>query len=182
MDTYSEVGEDFLEHYGVKGMKWGVRKDTSGALSGVPRSTNREARKDAKESARAKMFYGQGAGTRRKLINNSVAAKSKRDPAYKKAFDHHYEQQNLANHASKARGERKRKDVASNTARTARGVKNLVMQNGAPVTVAAVAVYSASQNPAVRKVVKDLGDTTLKTVRDFQSKQRVNDWAKKSGF
>ena len=182
MNTYSEVGEDFLEHYGVKGMKWGVRKDAPAALSGVPRSTNREARKDAKESARAKMFYGTGAGTRRKLINNSVAAKSKRDPAYKKAFDYHYEQQNLANHAVKARRERGRKDKAETVAKTTRGVKNLVMQNGAPVTVAAVAVYSASQNPAVRKVVKDVGNTALKTVRDYQSQQRVNDWAKKNGF
>lgn len=38
--------DDYLEHFGVKGMKWGVR---------------REARKDAKESARAKMYYGEAA-------------------------------------------------------------------------------------------------------------------------
>lgn len=43
-----------LEHYGVKGMNWGVR---------------REAKRDARESVRAQMSYGEGAG------NRSVSAK-----------------------------------------------------------------------------------------------------------
>ena len=41
------VVDEFLAHYGVKGMKWGVR---------------RAARKDANEFAAAKMYYGKGAG------------------------------------------------------------------------------------------------------------------------
>lgn len=39
--------ESELYHHGVKGMKWGVRKQ------------RRQAKKDAKEYARAKMFYGE---------------------------------------------------------------------------------------------------------------------------
>lgn len=39
--------EDVICHYGVKGMKWGVR---------------REAKRDARESVRAQMSYGEGAG------------------------------------------------------------------------------------------------------------------------
>ena len=41
----------YLEHHGVKGMKWGVHK------------SKQEARKDAKEYTQAKMYYGKGAAT-----------------------------------------------------------------------------------------------------------------------
>ena len=47
------MGHSELMHYGVKGMKWGVR---------------RRAHRDAKEYTQAKMYYGEGAGNRRKLI------------------------------------------------------------------------------------------------------------------
>lgn len=106
---------DYLEHYGVKGMHWGQRRS---AVPGVHPRTNRIARKDAKEFARAKMFYGEGAGTRRKLINKSVEAKKARDPAYAKAFEQHVSRQNLDKHATKARRERKTKD----TVKTGKGL------------------------------------------------------------
>ena len=61
------MGHSELMHYGVKGMKWGVR---------------RRARRDAKEYTQAKMYYGEGAGNRRKLIKATVKARSK-DPFYK---------------------------------------------------------------------------------------------------
>lgn len=114
MDT-----EEFLAHYGVKGMKWGVRKDRPG---GVSRRVDREARKDAKEAARAKSFYGEGAGTRRKLSKQTVEGKSKRIPGYKEAFDYHLNNQDSSKHASKAVSERKRKDVAKKTKQTAGAV------------------------------------------------------------
>lgn len=97
---------DFLAHFGVKGMKWGQRKTSSG----VSRKVDKDARKDAEEFARAKMFYGQGAGNRRKLINNTVDAKKKRVPGYAKAFDGHLSTQDMSRHASKAQTERSRTD------------------------------------------------------------------------
>lgn len=75
--------EDHIEHYGVPGMRWGVRKDR---VEGVPRAIDKSARKDAEETVRAQMYYGKGAGTRRKLINNSVEDKRKRSPNYAKAW------------------------------------------------------------------------------------------------
>lgn len=76
MTINEEDVEDFLMHYGVKGMKWGTRKNY---YEGASNKTNREARKDASEFARAQMFYGEGAGTRRKLIRATVDAKTKKD-------------------------------------------------------------------------------------------------------
>lgn len=107
----SEV-EDFLEHYGTKGMKWGVRKDRP---NGVSRHVDKHARKDAREFARAKSYFGEGAGTRRKLIKQTVEAKSKNLPGYKKAFDHHLERQDMSKHAEKAVSERHRTDRRART-------------------------------------------------------------------
>lgn len=172
--------DDYLAHYGVKGMKWGVRK--SDRPDGVSIGTNREARKDAKEFARAKMFYGEGAGTRRKLIKNTVDAKARRDPSYKKAFDYHLDKQDMSKHAYKARSERRHKDARANAAKTARGIKNLALGTGASVTTAAAVMYYAYQNPVVRDTVNKAGSTALKNVKNYKNKSAVKGWARKNGF
>lgn len=128
-----------LFHYGVKGMKWGVRKNSSG----ISRRTDREARKDAKEYTQAKMYYGEGAGTRRKLINNTVAAKAKKDPKYKEAFDKHVADTDLAKRAEQARSKRKRTDTVKTTAKTARGIGHIVRGNAQYASLAAVALVGA---------------------------------------
>jgi hypothetical protein len=155
--------DDFLAHYGVKGMRWGQRKAD---IPGVSRRTSREAKKDATEFAKAKMFFGEGAGTRRKLIKATVESKAKKDPSYKKAFDHHLANQDLGKRASQARGERKRKDTQKTVAKTARGVKNLALKTGAPVTIGAVAVYAAAKNPVVRSVVTNASKTAYSTIKN----------------
>jgi hypothetical protein len=93
--------DDFLEHFGVKGMHWGVRK-----TPGVSNRVNRMASKDAQEHARAKLFFGEGAGTRRKLINARVDHNRKFVPGYGKAFDAHLSSQDLSKHSIKAVKER----------------------------------------------------------------------------
>ena len=130
--------EDFLAHYGVKGMKWGVRRDRP---EGVSARTSREAKKDATEFSKAKMFYGKGAGTRRKLIKATVETKASKDPSYKKAFDHHLGNQDMAKRASQARGERKRTDRKESVKKTTRGVYRLSTGGWGATTAAAGAIY-----------------------------------------
>jgi len=144
---------DELTHYGVKGMKWGVRNDLP---EGVSSGTARDARKDAKEFARAKAFYGEGAGTRRKLIKQTVEGKSKRDPNYKKAFDHYLDRQDSSKHVDKARSERKRKDTVKKVDKTARGIRNAVYGNPELASTAAIALvagYGAAKKAGIDKVV-----------------------------
>lgn len=137
--------DDFLMHFGVKGMRWGIRKSS---VEGVTRKTDRDAQKDANEFAKAKMFYGDGAGTRRKLIKAKVEQKSKVNPGYKKAFDYHSGNQDLAKRADQARGTRRRKDVKATAGRAARGINRHIngpFAGGIAVT-AAVAGYGFAKS------------------------------------
>lgn len=161
----SDDVEDFLAHFGVKGMKWGVRKDRT---PGVSAKTDREAKKDAKEFARAKMFFGEGAGTRRKLIKNSVDAKAKRDPSYKKAFDAHLGRQDMSTHAQKARTERSRTDrKARSKQRAGFLARNFTGEQGTQAAFAAVAVGGAAflNSPKGRAMAA----RTMTSVRNFAS-------------
>lgn len=158
-----ELDDELLAHFGVKGMKWGTRK---GNLGGVSSRTNREARKDADEFARAKMFYGEGAGNRRKLIKAKVEAKGKRDPNYKAAFDHHMERQDLGKHAEKARGERRRKDTRANVRKTGNSINRAI--NGPFAGSAAVAVVTAGAVYARNSGLDQKAATAFKNARNNQ--------------
>lgn len=93
--------EDFLEHFGVKGMHWGISK-----TPGVSNRVNKMAAKDAKEHVRAKLFFGEGAGTRRKLIKAKTEHNRKFVSGYGKAFDIHLSRQDFSQHSTKAVKER----------------------------------------------------------------------------
>lgn len=87
-------------------------------------NVEREARRDAKEYARAQMFYGEGAGNRRKLISATVDSKAHRDPTYAIAFHKELARQDMAEHASKARHERVLKDTSKAVNKNIRGILN----------------------------------------------------------
>lgn len=130
-----ERPDDFLAHHGVKGMKWGVRKQRT---PGVSRKTDRAARRDAREFTQAKMYYGEGAGNRRKLIKAKVKQRST-DAAYKKAFDNHVSNTDWEKRAQQARGKRHRQDVKNSVGKTARGIRNLATGNTRYVGTAVLA-------------------------------------------
>ena len=140
-----------LYHYGVKGMKWGVR---------------RKAKKDAKEYARAKMYYGEGAGTRRKLIKATVEERSK-DADYKKAFDEALSKQDMSKHAAKAKSERRRNDAAKTASKTGRGVVNVLTGHperlGAGMMTAYMA-YNVAHRTGADKVIAKMAKDTVSNV------------------
>jgi hypothetical protein len=145
-----------LYHYGVKGMKWGVRK------------ARRIAKKDAKEYARAKMYYGEGAGNRRKLIKAKVNERSK-DPNYKEAFEKALAEQDMANHATKAKAERARNTAVKSTVKTGRGIVNAAMGNIGRASATAAAIYTVGHvtgaNKVVSKFAKEKASDFVKRVR-----------------
>lgn len=129
-----------LCHHGVKGMKWGVRK------------ANRMAKRDAKEYARAKMYYGEGAGNRRKLIKAKVNECSK-DQNYKEAFEKHLSNQDMAKHATKAKTERVTKTAVKSTVKTGRGIVNAALGNIGRASATAAAIYTVGHVTGANKVI-----------------------------
>lgn len=174
--------DDYLEHFGVKGMRWGRRKED---VPGVPNRTSKTAQQDAKEFARAQMFYGQGAGTRRKLIKNTVEARKKQDPLYAKAFDHHVSNQDMSVHAQKAQKERHSKDRRQ-TAKQASGhvARRLTGEMGttAAFTAAAIAggTYLASPSgKRLRGKVSAEAKIWLRTQKGKRTIRQVENFLKK---
>lgn len=171
-----------LIHYGVKGMRWGVRHD---GPAGVSRKTSNAAKKDAKEFARAKMFYGEGAGTRRKLIKATVNAKSQKDPAYRQAFDHHLAKQDMSKHAEKARGERKRKNAKKSVGRGIRGTRHILNGNSQYASAAtAIAIGGALyvHKAGIDKIILDKGKQAYNTIKDPTGMTRARDLLRDMGI
>jgi hypothetical protein len=157
--------DDFLAHFGVKGMRWGHR---SSGPEGVPSRTNRMAAKDAKEHGLAKMYYGEGAGIRRRQIKNVVETRKKQDPNYAKAFDHHVAQQDLAKASSKAHSKRKRTDAVNTTKKTAKGINHIINGNPQYASAAAALLVGgalAVHKSGIDKIVMDKGKTMYKDAK-----------------
>lgn len=85
MTDFTKVGQSFLSHYGVKGMKWGVRKDRGPSRSQLIKTDRKAARKELEDrevewdAARARYKLAKKTG-------NKVAIKNAREEL-KKADD-----------------------------------------------------------------------------------------------
>lgn len=121
-----------LRRFGILGMKWGIRRyqNPDGTLTEAgkarrSRELAKEARKDAKRYADAKMYYGEGAGTRRKLLKGELSKKMS-DPEYKRAFDDAYSRVDLTKSTTRAINERHTRDTVASVKKTAKKVGKVI--------------------------------------------------------
>lgn len=173
---------DCLAHYGVAGQKWGVRRyqNLDGTLTEEGKRhyygegdnkdwkrLTKDAKKDAEDYARAKAYYGQGAGNRRKIIRNRISERIK-DPDYKAEFDRYMKLQDMEKHQKAANRERKVQDTKNFAAKTGRGLKNMILGIGS-ASMTAVLLYNAARYTGADKVIskyaKQLVSTAMKYVR-----------------
>ena len=162
----SEEVDEFLAHFGVKGMHWGVR----------------HAKADAHEYVKAQLAIGEGAGNRRKLIKAKVNARASKSPEYKQAFEEHVEKfsQHSDRLAKQARINKNVKATRKSVGKTARGVhRSLTGGFGsvslASATIAGAAVY-AHKTGLDKKIFEAVKNSTKKV--DYQE---VSDWLKAQG-
>lgn len=141
-------------------------------------NVQKEARRDAHEYARSLMSYGEGAGTRRKLIVNSVASKVERKTGYHEAFEKELARQDMAAHAEAARKERRRKDVTSSVDKNVRGLVSGNYQSvNAGIFIAAGVAYVAHKTGYDKIILaegKKRYEAGKKKYRNFRNKRNHN--------
>lgn len=129
-------------------------------------NVQKEAARDAYEYARASVFYGEGAGNRRKLIKTSVAAKVATDPTYAVAFDRALAGQDMVHHVQKARRERHRRDVFHAVNKNTRNaMAGRYTGVNTAVIVLATGAYFAHRN-GVDKIVYEKAKVKFARARD----------------
>lgn len=133
-------------------------------------NAQKEARRDAREFARAAMYYGEGAGIRRKLITATVDGKAGRNPAYARAFRLELARQDMATHAAKARREREVKDVGHVVGKNVRGILTGDLRSVNTGILMMGAVVYVAHHTGADKVIYD---KAKKKVNDFKARRRA---------
>lgn len=116
------------------------------------------------------MFYGEGAGNRRKLLKGELDKKMK-DPRYKKAFDEYVSKVDTAKSVNKAKTERKARD-------TVKKVRTAVI----PAAAFAGSIYYAKNKEKVDRAIINVMNRTMAEINRRKQYHDMNDFLKRSGF
>lgn len=139
------------------------------------RKTERLAKKDAKRYVDAKMFYGEGAGNRRKLLKAELNKKMT-NPDYKEAFDRYVEEADFAKSAKKAKRERRARDVAKGIFGSRAAITLGTM------ALASATVYYIQNKDTVDAYVGSIANRTMSSMNDYQNRQRASRFLKRMGL
>lgn len=138
--------------------------------------TTKEARRDAREYARAQMYYGDGAGIRRKLIIATVDSKIQRDPTYARAFHSELSHQDMGEHAEKARKERERADRSDALKRNTRAIltgRNQNAQTGVLIVIlAATVAHKTGYDKVIYEKGKEYAGKAKARIKQYRQKLR----------
>lgn len=111
------------------------------------------AQTDAERWAAAEMFYGEGAGNRRKLLNAELESKFESTPGFFEAFNAAYENLDMNKFAERAIKERKAIDRAAKASQNMRAIKNGNMRGlSTGVFIIAGAAYVAHATGYDKKI------------------------------
>lgn len=126
---------------------------------------NKIAAKDAAEWARAEMFFGEGAGTRRKLIEAIVSQRSQTFPGYVESFMKAYNAQDMAEHAIKAAKERQHIDRASTVGKNAKALLRGDRRGLSTGVLIVVTILVVANQTGYDKVAIEYGQKKYKEAR-----------------
>jgi hypothetical protein len=119
-------------------------------------NVKKQAAQDAYEYALADMFFGEGAGTRRKLITNAVAWNTERVTGYKEAFDEALSKINFAEITKEVK-ERKRIDRIHTASKNLKALGRGDLRGASTVVViVASGVWLAHETGTDKLILEDL--------------------------
>lgn len=140
------------------------------------RTVQKKAAKDAHEYAAAYMAYGEGAGTRRKLIEGTVGYSAEFMPGYREAFEAEHSKQNMEKHAKNAKNSHRTKTAVKAVSRNTKALAAGNTENlSAGLIIVGVLGYGLHKTGHDKTVI----DFTKKQYKKARSRFRKN--ATKSG-
>ena len=131
----------------------------------------KQAIRDAREMAEAYMAYGEGAGTRRKLISATVETKANTIPAYAEAYAEAYLNTDWAKLAKQAKYNDRNRRINRYVGKNARAIVNGRPENISLGVYAGAAtlyfLYGTEKGAQVRRTINARRRETIESGKEF---------------